>query len=221
MEEEYRMQKAQVDISAVVEGREQPAVNGSVSDSGITLEKSSGSKDGGADDDASTRAVVSPAPTARNLEPDAGGPVIPTIRISTESDREGPVDGQLNGKTDGVAEGAAAAAGETLGKPEQAATQGEEGDDASGEPATPNGGEAFSFSNKRLCERWLDNLFMVLYEVRVSGGRMFVYSDSDLGPAHMDDLPRRSGALQDAARRLSENGCGVGDSGRSRFKAAP
>ena len=26
--------------------------------------------------------------------------------------------------------------------------------------------EPFSFSNKRLCERWLDNLFMVLYEVR-------------------------------------------------------
>jgi hypothetical protein len=25
--------------------------------------------------------------------------------------------------------------------------------------------EPFSFSNKRLCERWLDNLFMVLYEV--------------------------------------------------------
>lgn len=34
--------------------------------------------------------------------------------------------------------------------------------------ATPIGGpgaqESFSFSNKRLCERWLDNLFMVLYE---------------------------------------------------------
>ncbi|KAJ7443498.1 Chs5p-Arf1p-binding proteins-domain-containing protein [Mycena galericulata] len=27
--------------------------------------------------------------------------------------------------------------------------------------------ELFSFSKKRLCERWLDNLFMVLYEVRV------------------------------------------------------
>lgn len=27
-----------------------------------------------------------------------------------------------------------------------------------------NGGSMFSFTNKRLCERWLDNLFMVLYE---------------------------------------------------------
>ncbi len=26
--------------------------------------------------------------------------------------------------------------------------------------------DGFSFSNKRLCERWLDNLFMILYEVR-------------------------------------------------------
>lgn len=26
--------------------------------------------------------------------------------------------------------------------------------------------DAFSFTNKRLCERWLDNLFMVSYEVR-------------------------------------------------------
>jgi len=32
------------------------------------------------------------------------------------------------------------------------------------EPASPLPQEPFSFSNKRLCERWLDNLFMVLYE---------------------------------------------------------
>lgn len=31
----------------------------------------------------------------------------------------------------------------------------------------PNSGSS-SFTNKRLCERWLDNLFMVLYEVRTS-----------------------------------------------------
>lgn len=33
-----------------------------------------------------------------------------------------------------------------------------------GKPAKPTGTPGFS--NKRLCERWLDNLFMVLYEVR-------------------------------------------------------
>lgn len=41
--------------------------------------------------------------------------------------------------------------------------------DASSETAVDGqqeSGPAASFTNKRLCERWLDNLFMVLYEVR-------------------------------------------------------
>ena len=45
-------------------------------------------------------------------------------------------------------------------KPELAAADPEKED---GE-GTPSSSETFSFSNKRLCERWLDNLFMVLYE---------------------------------------------------------
>ncbi|KAF9486260.1 chaps-domain-containing protein [Pholiota conissans] len=46
-------------------------------------------------------------------------------------------------------------------KPIQAAGEGEHNvNEASPTPAQ----EPFSFSNKRLCERWLDNLFMVLYE---------------------------------------------------------
>ena len=55
---------------------------------------------------------------------------------------------------------------ETLGleKPVQARAANEEGN--GNEDAGPNPAqEGFSFSNKRLCERWLDNLFMVLYEV--------------------------------------------------------
>ncbi|KAF8156857.1 chaps family protein [Crassisporium funariophilum] len=49
-----------------------------------------------------------------------------------------------------------------LEKPVQAAGEGEQNiNEASPTPAQQ---EAFSFSNKRLCERWLDNLFMVLYE---------------------------------------------------------
>ena len=54
---------------------------------------------------------------------------------------------------------------ETLGleKPVQARAANEEGN--GNEDAGPNPAqEGFSFSNKRLCERWLDNLFMVLYE---------------------------------------------------------
>ena len=50
----------------------------------------------------------------------------------------------------------------TLERPEQAAGEGDHYEyEASPAPVQ----EPFSFSNKRLCERWLDNLFMVLYEV--------------------------------------------------------
>lgn len=149
------MQKAQVDISAVA-GTESTVVNGSVRDSGVGK---FGANAEGADDDASTRAVASPNEQKKELDV---GPVIPTIRISTESDRakeEGGGKGKEPNSSD-----VTTAADETVGKPEQAATQ-EEGEDAGGDTATLNGGEAFSFSNKRLCERWLDNLFMVLYEV--------------------------------------------------------
>ncbi|KAF8804600.1 chaps-domain-containing protein [Phlegmacium glaucopus] len=48
-----------------------------------------------------------------------------------------------------------------LERPVQAAGEGSQKvNEASSTPAQ----ESFSFSNKRLCERWLDNLFMVLYE---------------------------------------------------------
>lgn len=63
---------------------------------------------------------------------------IPTIRISSESNRT-PTSAPV-----------------PLEKPEQ--SQAEVGD---GE----GDGEISAFSNKRLCERWLDNLFLVLYEV--------------------------------------------------------
>ena len=52
-----------------------------------------------------------------------------------------------------------------LERPVQAAGEGNQNvNEASPAPAQ----EPFSFSNKRLCERWLDNLFMVLYEVGYS-----------------------------------------------------
>ena len=90
---------------------------------------------------------------------------IPTIRISTESAREAQAEAKA--KANGTAEaeevkenGVKDAAGDSLEKPVQAAEnpEGDGGQSPSQEP--------FSFSNKRLCERWLDNLFMVLYEVR-------------------------------------------------------
>lgn len=160
MEEEYRMQKAQVDINAIAK-QETTAEVQSVRDSGVGTFGSS-TDVGGADDDASIRGVASPNETKSELD---AAPAIPTIRISTESDRAIEVEGQEpDKKPNGDTSAVTAAAEDTLGKPEQAATQ-EEGEDVTGDTATLNGGEAFSFSNKRLCERWLDNLFMVLYEV--------------------------------------------------------
>ncbi|KAJ7512419.1 Chs5p-Arf1p-binding proteins-domain-containing protein [Mycena galericulata] len=158
MEEEYRMQKAQGDIAGHTRTE---------SAEGTTLAD-------GDEDNASTRGMVSPGGSAVATSPESvtapelngngnananenGG--IPTIRISTESDREKDKD-------------AAATAADTLERPVQAAAGDEEADLASAdkdakkgkEPAVPLQQEPFSFSNKRLCERWLDNLFMVLYE---------------------------------------------------------
>lgn len=162
-----------------------------------------GGAGGGEDDNASTRAMLSPStpngPSSQTIG-DSGAetqaPIIPTIRVSTESDRatrereqeqedqdtlaghastegvettetqntengvkENGVEDGKNGNVDVV---------EGLEKPVQAAAvHGEEkGGAGHGEHVAPSP-EPFSFSNKRLCERWLDNLFMVLYEVSV------------------------------------------------------
>jgi Chs5-Arf1p-binding protein BUD7/BCH1 len=156
MEEEYRMQKAHADIAATV--REEEAV---------------------ADDDASTKGVRAPPSPSREHTPtsstvqsptiaptDDAESTIPTIRISTESSREESLraaSAKVNGKEN-------LNAVEGLQQPAQAAAS--EGDGES-KDATTGGQESFSFSNKRLCERWLDNLFMVLYEV----------SERHVGPA--------------------------------------
>ena len=59
---------------------------------------------------------------------------------------------------------------DTLEKLVQAAGEGEQNINESSPPPAQ---EPFSFSNKRLCERWLDNLFMVLYAVsRFPGPRV-------------------------------------------------
>ncbi|KAL0958001.1 hypothetical protein HGRIS_000176 [Hohenbuehelia grisea] len=170
MEEEYRMQKAQTDIHSTANGtkpQEQvihedgsvaPANRGSVISEGTTLNAND-------DDAASTRAMRSPQspPTTsasdltNGVEPVS---VIPTIKISTESDGEGEEDIATNGPANGDAKPAVKV--DALEKPSQAAAG--ESDSSNGEQTPLPAQEPFSFSNKRLCERWLDNLFMVLYE---------------------------------------------------------
>ncbi|PPQ88559.1 hypothetical protein CVT25_009939 [Psilocybe cyanescens] len=70
-----------------------------------------------------------------------------------DDDEEAHANG--NGQPNGIA-----SAG--LERPTQAAGEGAEQNVNEASPASVK--EPFSFSTKRLCERWLDNLFMVLYE---------------------------------------------------------
>jgi hypothetical protein len=106
---------------------------------------------------------------------------------------------------------------EGLQQPAQAAAS--EGDGENKDTTTiggPGGQESFSFSNKRLCERWLDNLFMVLYEV--SGRHVLqvrTCANIALGPPSLDDLPRGNSALQNTARGIPQDWTGMGSSRRS------
>jgi len=100
-----------------------------------------------------------------------------------------------------------------LEKPVQAAGEGEQNlNEASPAPSQ----EPFSFSNKRLCERWLDNLFMVLYEVCKIFFPLMLVTNTSLGPSCLDHLPRGSGPFQDSACRLSQDWSRMGNSWRSR-----
>ncbi|KIK04834.1 hypothetical protein K443DRAFT_675610 [Laccaria amethystina LaAM-08-1] len=188
MEEEYRMQKAQGDIQQAV-----ASTNGHVPDD-MTSEGDAGEvvihEDGtvvpaSMDDQASTRGIISPSTESVGHSP------IPTIKISTDDDddeeeEEEDVKGKRKADESGDADdeadeldgdeeqeakkevdapapinGQQVKDMDTLEKPVQAAGEGEQNINESSPPPAQ---EPFSFSNKRLCERWLDNLFMVLYE---------------------------------------------------------
>lgn len=165
MEEEYRMQKAQVDTRSSVTAIHE---DGTVAVPGTGKKSTPNS---GADDDASTRGVVSRSSEDGEVEgasmSDLNVNEIPTIKVSTESDRESEQTTlrdsgvKLNGDSDSE-KGA-----HGLERPVQAASSENEGAGEEGATSNPSAGgnaDGFSFSNKRLCERWLDNLFMVLYE---------------------------------------------------------
>lgn len=168
------MQKAQLDIQKTTglngTGKEAIADN----DVGNVVIHEDGTVH--SDDNVSTRAMLSPSSTKRTSIADDGPMPIPTIRVSTESDRATRdstlVDRPNENATETEAETEAVEHPENgaphdevkgLEKPVQAAAS-EEKKGSTDVPPSPSQ-EPFSFSNKRLCERWLDNLFMVLYEV--------------------------------------------------------
>lgn len=101
---------------------------------------------------------------------DSSAAEIPTIKVSTESDGERERE-ELKRFEESEA---GRKAREVVGKPNQARQaseeDGEAGSNAAADAAalsSSSEGKSSSptIQNKRLCERWLDNLFMVLYEV--------------------------------------------------------
>ena len=252
MEEEYRMQKVQ---SEPHHGRQDSTSSQSVihEDGSVLPSKHQPASqtttlvadaNGGADDDASVRAVKE-SPTHKSRQASLAVADIPTIRISTESDgdreREAAVKeaakeaeerreigGEEKEEEDteesededlAKVNGTKPVLHDTLEKPIQAAADNFSGtEDTSATPTTTT--DPFSFSNKRLCERWLDNLFMVLYEVRfVSYGLCHNQLSCLSGSAGLDHLQSRSRPLQDSTGSLQEDWDGVGDSWRPRDQA--
>ena len=230
MEEEYRMQKAQTEMHQTLK-----SANGShhkESDVGTAVIYEDGTvvkgDDDEEDDGASTRALAPPSPKLKSS--DANG--IPVICVSTESVDDvsevtkvaetgadeteeniatnGDPKTPLNGLSEpnGVRE-------HVLEKPSQAAAN--EGEQNAGDASSPP--EPFSFSNKRLCERWLDNLFMVLYEVGACL-HYLLFNLISVGPSCLDDFPCRGCPLQNSTRRISQDRVGMGDTWGSRHAPA-
>jgi len=206
MEEEYRMQKAQTDIqkastlsvngSGVAEGNGERSDTYSVTD-GVIYEDGTVSYSRRVDDNASTMGMVSPTTpnglgTHTTEDTNLAQPMsIPTIRVSTESNRVARGKQEAQEAQEAVlVEDAGNAVKENepvkesmteregleiqgLERPVQAAAAAatavgeEKGGLVASDASLGSTAEAFSFSTKRLCERWLDNLFMVLYEVCV------------------------------------------------------
>lgn len=146
------MQKAQTDVKSAglkPNGYGDDSPNG---DAGRAVIHEDGTVHHPADDRASTRGIISP-PSPDNES------AIPTIKISEHGDEEKKKEGEEDAEEADIVSTPVATSG--VQRPELAAADSEKQDGES----SPNSSETFSFSNKRLCERWLDNLFMVLYEV--------------------------------------------------------
>ena len=216
MEEEYRLQKAQSEhpphghqdsVSHVIhqDGSVLPSKHRPTSQATTLVADAND----GADDDASVRAVKE-SPTHKSPQVSLAVNNIPTIRISTESDgdreaateeqdqRDGQEDNEEENTEDEDEEevnGITPVVHDTLERPIQAAADVSSGpEDAPPTPTVTT--DAFSFSNKRLCERWLDNLFMVLYEVRL-GTLDSIHCGLNFlsGSASLDDFQGRSCSL--------------------------
>lgn len=211
MEEEYRQQKVQADMRSAGPDQQSHNPNGAIHEDGTvgsphTSTNGNANGNGGslpapdADDNASTRAIVDRSSTDAPATPDVEKPVITDefdedSNVSSVEDADFAEQVQANGVKKEEEEDEMKTT--DLERP-GVAVMNEEEDSKNSPP------QDYSFSNKRLCERWLDNLFMVLYEVRLCcppASLRFtlimasLVSKCNLGSPRVDDIPRRSRPL--------------------------
>ncbi|ORE08017.1 chaps-domain-containing protein [Rhizopus microsporus var. microsporus] len=155
MEEEYRMQKAKEDI-----------------------QKSSVSINGDAENEVQDTADTTEATEDTEEQPKVEATENTEEQINGEANKDEKEEGEIVGKMETIDlngdENKASAQIQVqhtpLVRPKQVAE--DKPNSNNGDPSSvsiqnaphPSDGVSFTFSNKRLCERWLDNLFMVLYE---------------------------------------------------------
>ncbi|KAG1455068.1 hypothetical protein G6F55_007280 [Rhizopus delemar] len=185
MEEEYRMQKAKEDVeksSASVNAEQQSESNGNVSKAKDVENSEVSAKE--QSDEEKRESEKSVDELAENME---------TVDLDNDEEKEhAPIQVPHT----------------PLVRPEQVAEDKSKSENGSNNVSIqntpqPSDGVSFTFSNKRLCERWLDNLFMVLYEDL----RIYTFWKTEAAHYRAQQMPyRKTGAewelLGDLALRL-------------------
>lgn len=158
--------------------------------------------------------VTPKAPTSKNASTVAlsGTPNGKTNAEGSNSDvssEDGVEDSQANkdspvSRENGVEESSVMAAERSMEKPVPTITA-EEVKAGNDEPESSQSGYA-GFQNKRLCERWLDNLFMVLYEDL----RLYTIWRTEMGQYRQQQIQYKKTPLEweilgDLAERLHHN----------------
>lgn len=123
---------------------------------------------------------------------------------TSESEDEDEVAGNSSTAPNGKVENSMLAADRSMEKPNPTVAA-EEVKSGSDEP-DPSHSSYTNFQNKRLCERWLDNLFMVLYEDL----RIYTIWRTEMGQYRQQQLQYKKSAaeweiLGDLAERLHHN----------------
>ncbi|CAO3639074.1 unnamed protein product [Mucor hiemalis] len=158
MEEEYRMQKAKEDIqkssTSINESNHESSSQKDVKEPSV--EEKDGEKETEATEKEEEKEEENEEESKDKAEDgDGNGLADQMDNVDLNEENEGTLPVEVHHTP--------------LVRPEQVAEDKSktENADASAVPEStphPSDGVNFSFSNKRLCERWLDNLFMVLYE---------------------------------------------------------